>query len=581
MLAELYIKNFAIIDELRVSLGPGLNVLTGETGAGKSIIVDALGATLGQRVGSEMVRTGADQAIVEGLFDLGAPGDQIAAAQLQVILAEHGMELEDGTLILGREVNRATGRTTARVNSRAVPLSVLQQLGQLLVDIHGQSEHLSLLRVKEHVDYLDRYAGLMELRGQVAQAARELRSVRAEMEKIARDERESAREIDLLTYQLQEIQGAKLEEGEEERLQSERTRLHNTERLRELAFSISTLLNGTEEQAGAVDQVVQSDKLYSELSRLDPEASEDQQALEEARFALEEVARKASDYADSLEDDPARLNEVEERLELLSGLKRKYGRTVAEVLAYGADAQERLERLSNRAFYLDELRQTEAGLLEKLGGLALSLSEQRRGAAGRLAEEIQTELADLNMKGTSFRVAFAVAADPQGVVWPAEGAPAGDEPFRVAVDSSGADRVEFLVSPNPGEEPKGLAKIASGGEMARLMLALKTILSKADAIPTLVFDEIDVGVGARSGVRVGEKLWRLTGTHQVLCITHMPQIASVADTHLSVAKIVNEGRTRTDVTALAGGSAHRRAGGDDGWKRGVCFGPGECQGPVG
>jgi DNA repair protein RecN (Recombination protein N) len=552
VLAELYIKNFAIIDELRVGLTDGLNVLTGETGAGKSIIVDALGAALGQRIGSEVVRTGSEQALVEAVFDLSRSGQgEPNGSPLSSLLTEHGLEPEDGLLILSREINRTSGRTAARVNGRPVPLSIVQRMGELLVDIHGQSEHLSLLRVREHVGYLDRFAGIMPVRDEVSRAVGELRSVRNELEQLAKDERESAREIDLLKYQIQEIRAARLKAGEEEQLQADRLRLRNAERLMDLSHSIHQLVAGAEDQPGAADLLAQADKLYHELTRLDPAMESDRQALETARYAVEEAAERARDYAESVEEDPNRLEEVEERLELISELKRKYGGTVGEILRYLEEAEVRLERLSNRAFYQDELKQKEEALVTSAGALVSRLSSDRRAAAERLAEEVQQELSQLNMKGTTFQVAFSVVSDSRGLPYTMSGA-SGDQPTTVAFDSTGVDRVEFLVSPNPGEEAKPLARTASGGEMARLMLALKTILSKADAIPTLVFDEIDVGVGARSGTRVGEKLWRLTETHQVLCITHMPQIASMADSHLSVAKIVDRGRTHTAVTSLEG-----------------------------
>ncbi len=553
MLAELYIKNFAIIDELRIRLGAGLSVLTGETGAGKSIIVDALGAALGQRVGADAVRTGADQALVEAVFELEVRGSDNppVSSPLGALLSEHGLEAEEETLILSREINRVTGRTTARVNSRSVPLSLLQQLGQLLVDIHGQSEHLSLLRVREHVEYLDRYAGLMGLREEVAEAVKELRSVRADIERMVRDERESAREADLLSYQIQEIRGASLSAEEEQQLQAERVRLRNSERLRELSHSLHRLIGNGDEQPGAVDLLAQADRLFLEMARLDPGLEADRQSLETARYAVEEAALRIRAYAEGVEDDPDRLNELEERLELLTRLKRKYGRTVAEVLKYCEEAEAKLERLTNRAYYLDELRQAESALLKAVGQRAGSLSRQRRAAAARLSEEVQQELALLNMAGTRFQVSFSVSRDPEGVPCDLNHEDgSGMEVEKLGFDSTGVDRVEFLVSPNPGEEPKPLARIASGGETARLMLALKTILTKADATPTLVFDEIDVGVGARSGSRVGEKLWRLTEDHQVLCITHMPQIACVADLHLSVVKVVDGGRTRTSVRPL-------------------------------
>lgn len=553
MLIELYIRNFAIIDEIRVRFESGLSVITGETGAGKSILVDALGAALGQRVGGEVVRSGADLAVAEAVFQLDRDAVE-THGPLAAPLAEHGIEMDEGLLILSREINRAAGRTVARVNSRVVPLSLLQQLGQLLVDIHGQSEHLSLLRVREHLDYLDRFGGLMDLRQELAQGVRELRAIRAEIDQMSRDEREAAREIDLLRYQIEEISAVDPQEGEEEQLAAERARLRNAERLRELAVSVHSLVGGGEEQPGACDLLARAEKLFADLARLDPSLEGDRVALESARYAVEDVAQRARAYAESIEDDPARLNELEERLQALTSLKRKYGRTVAEVLRYREEAEARLERLTNRAFYVDELREREEALLERLGMLASMLSGRRRAAAVVLADEVRRELESLNMKGTRFEVYFGIASDPSGLPMHAEemGAVDGSVPDRAAFDSTGVDRVEFLVSPNPGEDPKPLARIASGGETARLMLALKTILCKADAIPTLVFDEIDVGVGARSGARVGERLWALTEAHQVLCITHLPQIACMADHHISVSKVVDGGRTRTAVSPLEG-----------------------------
>ncbi len=575
MLIELAIRDFAIIDELRVQFSPGLNVLTGETGAGKSIIVDALGATLGQRIDSDVVRTGANLATAEAVFEVDGGDDDgalVSGGDLAALLSEHGLEAEDGLLVLRREINRSSGRTVGRINGRVVPVSVMQRVGQLLVDIHGQSEHLSLLRVKEHVDYLDRYAGLMGQRRRLSEVVRELRTVRDDIEKMTKDERESAREMDLLSYQIQEISSAGLSVGEEERLLLERGRLRNAERLMEAAAHLHVLLSGGDEQVGAIDLLAQAQRQYLELARFDPSQEADREALEAAAFAVEEAAQRARSYAESIENDPSRLTEVEERLELLSNLKRKYGRSVAEVLRYREEAEAKLEKLSNRAFYLDGLRETERRLLEKVGQLSGALSDQRRATAVQLAKEMHRELADLNMGGTRFQVSFSVSKDLNGVPYsPSETTdkssgtaptggqqPAGssqhseEDMDRVGFDATGIDRVEFLVSPNPGEEPKPLARIVSGGETARLMLALKTILCKADAIPTLVFDEIDVGVGARSGMKVGEKLWRLTENHQVLCITHLPQIAALGDTHLSVSKIVQEGRTRTGVGVLEG-----------------------------
>ena len=539
MLSELHITDFAIIDRLDLELGGGFNVLTGETGAGKSIIIDAVNALLGSKLGVEFVRSGSEQARVEGVFSLA--GDRCRQLALP---ADYGIEPEDGVLILSRELH-ASGRGVCRVNGRLVPVGVLQEVGQSLVDIHGQSEHLSLLRPSQHVDFLDRYGGLMAERTALAGKVGQLRSVRRELRSLVADEREMARRADLLRYQIDEIQAATLEPDEEGNLGRERTRLHNAERIMALAdAAYAALYQGNDEQRAAADLLAQASAAVGELKLLDPSLEDAAAAAEGLTYQVEELARSLRTYRDQVECNPDRLVEVEDRLALVHNLKRKYGSGIGEILAFGERAAAELEAMSHGEERLAELKEQEQALLADIGGMASALSKRRQEAGRGLGEAIQREMGDLNMPKVRFLVELRQTADPEGVLL--AGA-AG----RFAFDATGADKVEFLISPNPGEPPKPLAKIASGGETSRLMLAMKSILSDADATPTLIFDEIDQGVGGRSGHVVGEKLWGLTGGHQVLCVTHLPQIAAFGDTHFNIAKEIRGERTVTRVTRLS------------------------------
>ncbi len=542
MLAQLTIRNFAIVDRLDVAWEPGLNVITGETGAGKSIIIDAVGALLGDKLGPETVRTGADRALVEGVFQVGeGPGEELAA-----VLEEYGLEVEDGALIVSREIAAAGGRGGARVNGRQVPLSVLQQLGEQLVDIHGQSQHMALLRVREQLDYLDRYAGLIGERQHVAGLVRELRAVRAERQTILAEERQAAREQEMLRHEIAEIERAELRDGEEAELQAQRTRLEHVERLRQAASAAYEALNGAEgedgERPGAVDLAGQAVVACQDGARFDPELAAYAEALNGAFAQLEEASLRLRSYVDTIEADPEALERLEERLFAIADLRRKYGDSVPEILAYLEQARGRVEGFEHREERLAELGEREKQLLEQLSRAAGGLSSRRRDAGARLAEAVERELADLQMRGTRFAVSVQQQDDPDGVEL--DGRP-------VAFDLAGVDRVELLIAPNAGEEPRALSRIASGGELARVALALKTILARADTRPTLIFDEVDVGVGGRTAPVVGQKLWTVAaGGHQVLCVTHMPQVAAFADRHWMVAKREADGRTQTDVALL-------------------------------
>ena len=574
-LTELQIRNFAIIDRLHLRFHGGLNILTGETGAGKSIIIDAIGLLLGDRVTAEMVRAGADRAQIEATFQLAAgtptgdPGGSGASAALSLMEAE-GLDDPDApeTLILSREVRR-NGRSISRINGRAVSRKFLAEMAALLVDMHGQGEHLSLLRPRTHVHMLDRYGGLLLLRGQVAQKAQQVQQTQKELGRLRSDARTIAQRLDLLSFQVEEINAAALEAGEEEELEVERKRLGNAETLLQLANGAAALLNEGE-MPGVIDGFAEAVDRVERLARIDDGMADAAASCQGLLEELSDLARTMQGYADGLEFNPQRLVEVEERLALISNLKRKYGDTTAEILAFAAAAQAELEELSNWEAQTAALEEEEEKLLHEIGALGAELSQARVDAGEQMARQVEAELAQLSMRHARFAVAVEMVEQDDGVYLP--------DGRRVAFDSTGVDRVEFLISANPGEPVKPMAKVASGGETARLMLALKGVLTQADQTPILIFDEIDQGIGGRVGGVVGEKLWNLTGQrprpatapdhaagdgpsdsplrHQVLCITHLPQLAAFGDLHLTVRKRVfasdGELRTGTDVQPVEG-----------------------------
>jgi len=539
MLQELRIRNFAIIEEIVLGFEPGLFVLTGETGAGKSIIVDAIEMLLGGRGDSNVIRSGEETASVEGDFVL----ENDALAEVRPILEREGLWDGETLLTLGREVRRE-GRNIARVNGRTVNLAILRDVGQILVDVHGQSEHLSLLRVREHLRLLDRFAGLEEERGKFSGMAEEFQRVRAELERIRAGEREAARRADMLQYQIGEIDAARIQPGEEKALLEERTRLANAEQLAQLADqAIAALDSESEENRPASDLLGEAARSLAALSKIDPSLNSARESSQAVLDQAAELARDLRVYRESIEFNPRRLEQVEERVELLRNLKRKYGETLDAVARHAQQARTELEGITHADQRRAELEAQEKTLLTDLGVLGAELSRARRSAADELGRGIETELADLKMAGAKFSVDQTWREDP-------EGAFVGER--RVAFDSTGLDGIEFLVAPNPGEGLKPLVKVASGGETSRLMLAMKSVLARADRTPTLIFDEIDQGIGGRVGMTVGRKLWRLTPRHQVLCVTHLPQLAAYGDQHLHVEKTVQGKRTLTRVQKLEG-----------------------------
>ncbi len=486
------------------------------------------------------MRHGAVEAQVEGVFALPA-GD--GGRTLREFLAEKDLQPDEDTLVIEYRLRKG-GRSVVRVNGHAVPRGMLQQIGGFLVDIHGQSEHLSLLNQEHHIDYLDACAGTLELRREFAARARELVAVEEELKGIIEKEKDMARREEFLRYQVEEIKQAKLRDGEMEELQQGKDILNATEQLKSLsaeacqtldrddASGVSSVLDGLNTAVRAVKRLVE----------LDPSLKPQLGSLEDAVYNVEEAARSIRSYGERLENDPARIEEIESRLQLIRNLKRKYGQSIAEILAYLEKASAELDGITRSPERRAELEKTHLNLRTEMGRMAAQLSEMRSRAAVELAARVKQELADLGMS----RVEFNVAIERKEA---AEGVPLADGKC-YAFHSNGVDYVSFIVSTNPGEPFRPLARIASTGETSRFTLALKAALARADNVPVLIFDEIDIGVGGRSGEVLGRKLWSLAQSHQVICVTHLPQIAVFADTHFSVHKEVSGERTRSILEAL-------------------------------
>lgn len=626
MLYELNISDFAIIDQLNLRLGRGFNVLTGETGAGKSIIIDALGMLRGEKAQPAMVRAGSARARIEGVFQLDRCPDVVPT------LREYGLwEEEDEQVILTREISAESGRSVARINGRAVNAATLRDVGSRLIDIHGQHEGLSLFNTRTHLDMLDRFGALVALREEVGAHVARLRTIRTELDDLRQSEARRVERIEELRVLLEDVHQANLRPDEEQELLQERSVMQNAVRLGELASAAYALLAAGDESGSGVGARpivealgVVADNL-DELARIDPTVEALASQATDLQYQLEDLASGLRDYRDRLDFDPRRLDEIEERLTLIRALQRKYGGNIATILERAANAEAEIDRLTHSADYLADLEAREAEQRVQIGLLASELSRRRRATGADLARQIEGAMGDLAMPRVRFAVQLARREEPQGVPVPAapdepvrsdqatrpdqagppdQTPPTGlgqqadtlnqasqrpqldvaeqpprqrakgqkraarqtsfvdmppDKPtqtIRYAFDRTGIDQVEFLITPNPGEPLKPLAQIASGGESARLLLALKSILSRVDSIPTLVFDEIDVGVGGRAGQVVGQKLWAITDSHQVICITHLPQVAAFADAHVAISKEVVEAptngtlRTRTRLRTL-------------------------------
>lgn len=520
MLSELRIRNFALIDKLSVRLGPGLNVLTGETGAGKSIIVGALSLLLGERASSEVVRAGEERASVEGVFEVDGRDE------LATLLDERGIEPDGGVVILKREV-AAGGRSRAWVNGTPATASLLGEIGRMLVDLHGQHEHQTLLRRDEQRAILDAYAGNAALVARLRAAHAAVAALRAETGELERRRRDALQRADFLRFQADEIEKAALRPGEEEELEDEARRLSHSEELQSLSGQLYEAVAGSDRSlVGALGHL---GRTVDGLIRYDPSQEAVRELYDAAYYALQELGERMERYAQSVEHDPRRLDEIRRRQDLVFRLRSKYGASVEEVIEIGRSARRELDLVDSADFELAALQKKLAAAQAELDRLAAELTERRVLAAARLGDEVTAVLPGVGMGGGRMEVARLPLAE---------------------ATAAGAEEIEFRVSLNRGFDPRALSFVASGGEMSRIMLALKTILARQDAVPTLVFDEVDAGIGGRVALQVGEKLREVAASHQVFAITHLPQIASRATVHLLVSKAERDGRTATEVTPL-------------------------------
>jgi len=540
MLLELRIKNFAIIETLTLDFSPGLIILTGETGAGKSIIMGALDMLLGQRVDMTTLRKGSEFASVEAVFKI---PESVKDPIIQLLKEEELLD-DYEHITLTREL-RKDKRNIARVNGHRTNVGVLVQLGEYLVDIHGQSEHLSLMRVNQHLDLLDRFSDTTELLTKYQDVYTELKVVQAELNRLRKSDLEAEQRKELLAFQVDEIEKATLEDGEDKILLERRTRLANAEKLADVSQNILILLDDAPgHQPTVMDLLGQIVSSVEDLSKTDPSLAELNEKTGELSEGLFEIGKDLRAYLDSLEFDPDEFENVQDRLELIRGLKRKFGETIPEIIAYQSRSQIELEEITGRSSRIVDLEVEENKLLTQLIQRGSELSMGRKQGAQTLASELEIQLNDLKMAGSKFKVDFEIKEDPEGVLT--------KEGQKIAYYSNGLEKVEFLIETNPGEGYKPLAKTASGGETARLMLAIKNVLAQADFISTLVFDEIDQGIGGRIGAVVGEKLYRLTEKHQVICITHLPQLAGFGQQHYQVSKDVEGGRSFIQVREISG-----------------------------
>jgi DNA repair protein RecN (Recombination protein N) len=523
MLVELIVENYAVVEQARIRFHEGLNLLTGETGSGKSIVVDSLGLLLGTRASAEMIRTGADRARVSGIFNVEI------RSELKELLDQAGIEAEDEEIIVEREV-ASNGKSRAFVANRPVTTMLLKQLAPFLGDIHGQNEQQQLFSPQTQRSLLDRYAQTTKLREQVSAAYSSWKEAARKLEELKRNEQEKLRLLDLWRFQLNEIESAHVKIGEDAELEAERRILQNTTKLQESATAAFEMLY--ESKDSALSLVRQALKRIDELARIDQGMVDTSTGLKQAEIGMEEASWALRDYLSKLEGDPARLEDVEARLDVLDRLKRKYGGTVDDVLAFLERVRQQVDEVEHATEYEQALEKEQAQFAKEYERLANELSRKRQEAADRLSKEVATELKSLAMGGTQFRVRVS------GAEW----------------SLTGIDDVQFLVSANRGEEPRPMEKIASGGELSRIALALKTSIGDTDdrnAMHTLVFDEVDAGVGGAAAAAVGRRLKALSRRNQVICVTHLAQIAGFADHHYAVSKSERKGRIVTDIEELS------------------------------
>ncbi len=555
MLQEIHIQNYAVVESVTVEFHPGFNVLTGETGSGKSILVDALDLALGGRASPDVIRTGSDRATVTAVFRVETAGRRSAKPPWREWLEHYGVRGEaEAEIILRREI-QAGGRSRLLVNDEPVTLAAAKELAPLLVEIHGQGEHAALLLREAQLDLLDAFARDSERLDEVGRLYARARELEREWASLNQSEQDRLRALDLLRFQVQELTAARIEPGEDQRLETERAVLRNLEKVRAAAGAAHAALY--EDEGSALERVGAAERALDELGHYERAFEPHRESLGAARAALDDLARALGDYLGRLEADPARLEEIEDRLALLDRLKRKYGGTLDEIFAFGERARSDLARLEHADERRAEVERQLGAAAGEYRKAAAALSRERHEASSRLAKEVHRELAQLGMEKARFDVSFDDDAPPAR---PANSDARADseEAHSPVLPGSprGIDRITFLVSPNPGEDLRPLDRVASGGEISRLMLALKTVIAGASAREndrgprTLVFDEVDAGIGGRVAECVGERLKRLAKENQVLSVTHLPQIACFGDHHFSVEKIQRAGRTFAEVQHL-------------------------------
>ncbi len=532
MLQDLRIKNFVIIDSLTVTFKEGLNILSGETGAGKSILIDALSGVLGEKMSIDMIRTGFDRASLEAVFDISNLND------LKALLEESGIENEDDTLIIHRELF-SNGKGRCYANSVQIPVAKLKEISEYLIDIHGQNEHQNIVNVSKHRELLDSFGSLYNEVNAVKTIHEKLTAIRNKINSFQIDEKEKARRIEFNTFSVKEIESSNLRIGEDEELKSESNLLSNAEKLFTEVNSAADLISG---ENGVLRNLKKTESGLSRISDIDPNISPVLDAIREALYSLEDSTSILRDYKQNIDFSPERVNQVEERLNLIHSLKKKYGDSIQEILQYAEKAKSELDTINSSDEQLEQLKDHEKKAVKEAKNFALDLSEKRKVAAKKLEELVIKELNDLGMNGTVFSISIKQDVSNDGDI------ESGGKKY--ILYPHGLDRIEFLLSANEGEDLKQLRKVASGGEMSRIMLALKNVIQSADIVDTLIFDEVDAGISGKTAEIVGKKLKNLSKRRQVLLITHLPQIAAMSDSHYLVQKGKTDGRVTTVVKIL-------------------------------
>ncbi len=530
MLRELHIKNLAIIDDVTVEFGQGLNVLTGETGSGKSVIIDALCLALGERASSDMIRSGEKEAVVEAFFDI---PEKLFTETTRSLLRDMGIDTGEGLLM--KRILTSQGKSRAYINSSMVNIQTLSDISRNIIDVHGQYEHQSLLSPDSQIELLDAYGALLKERQQIADLYESQSALKRQIAGLIEKEKERAQRLDMLGFQIKEIAAADLSAGEEESFEKEVAILGSAGRLAELANQAYELLYSSETACMAnLSNILDSVK---QISDIDTRADDSVKSVKDALPLLEETAYFLRDYKDSLDFDPGRLEHIQERLELIRALKKKYGSDIKEIIEYKEKAEREFHDLEHSEERLVELNAELEILKNTVTEKAHSLSKKRKAVAKKIEQHVIKELAELSMSDTRFSIRFDHEAGD-------------DTTDGLKLNARGIDEVIYLISPNAGEDLKPLSKTASGGELSRIMLALKSILAKGDKIPVLVFDEIDAGIGGKAAETVGQKLKSLSVRHQEICVTHLPQIASYADNHLKIEKKIRGRRTVVDIRKI-------------------------------